>query len=633
MKPPFSENIRWYLLVLGLTAVLVLLAWLQYRSTRQVSDATTEHMRASLQDSLMDLRQGMERELTPLCYAFESNDGIPRNSATRDYLNRLERWHRGAAHPGLVRGVLVARALAADRPELLQLDENQDRATAMEWPKDLLPLRGWMRQVAPQTLHYEGSSGDSDDGPMARAAARGAHPSFPWSIDESIPALVHAELEIDRDAKGNTVGTMAWIVIRLDAQELGRSVFPELVQKNFGRASEAAYKIAVLAGADSSDLIYSSDGKFRGAGDELFDASLNLFGPPSLWRGGRRGPAEHAPSAGGHLAPAASGVAGLPNEAMGDDEAGLVQIEPIHHGDDEDSDWELVARHRQGSVEAAVADSYHRNLAINFGVLLLLGATMALVIATSRRASRLARSQVDFVAGVSHELRTPLTGIVAAAQNIADGVVEDPQRTVRYGKAILGQAKQLTDLVEQILLFSATHKGAHRYHLQLADVEEILEEAFQTTASLTGSAGFAVHCTIQPGLPQVRVDAQALSQCLQNLITNSVKYSGASRWIGIEANCAMDAVYGREVRIAVEDRGLGMEAAELQRIFEPFYRSPLVTAAQIHGSGLGLPLTKSMVEAMGGRLSVRSEPKKGSRFAIHLPVPSGALASAGTRTG
>jgi signal transduction histidine kinase len=83
-----------------------------------------------------------------------------------------------------------------------------------------------------------------------------------------------------------------------------------------------------------------------------------------------------------------------------------------------------------------------------------------------------------------------------------------------------------------------------------------------------------------------------------------------------------------EMRISVEDHGIGIDAAELQRIFEPFYRSPVVTAAQIHGTGLGLALAKNIAEAMGGSISVVSRVGVGSRFTIHLPLAS----SVGTET-
>jgi two-component system, OmpR family, sensor histidine kinase SenX3 len=636
MKSPtsslLSENIRWHALVAGLALVLALLALLQYRSTRLVSDATTEHLRSTLQDSLMDLRQGVGQELKTLCEAFQSDAGVPRSSASQEYIRRLERWRRTAAHPALIGQVLVVRSLDVDEPELLELREDLHRASSAKWTRELLPLRAWMQKSPLQSLGYSGATATLDadgSGVSQQASAQttsssaisaATHPIFPWLIDESIPALIHAELEVDRDARGKTVTSVAWVVMRLDLKVLGHDVLPELVQRNFGRESEAAYRIAVISLGESTGPIYSSDGSFQGS-DLISDASVNLFGRPEFLNREKRAPADPLPDTKPAIQlPLSYDPAGSRNQILKSDEDGPVHIDPIHYGD-KDPDWHILAQHRQGSVEAAVASSYHRSLVINFGVLFLLGITMTLIIANSRRSRRLAQLQVDFVAGVSHELRTPLTGIVAAAQNIADGVVDDKPRVVRYGNAILTQAQQLADLVEQILLFSATQKNAHRYHLQLADVETILNACVKTTSTLTKPAGFSVQRTIQPGLPQVLVDTKALSQCLQNLITNAAKYSGASRWIGVEAVTATDPMRGSEVTIAVEDRGLGMEPEELLHIFKPFYRSPEVTAAQIHGNGLGLPLTKSMVEAMGGRLTVSSRPKEGSRFTIHLPIP------------
>src|SRR5712692_5810287 len=109
MRLPSSENVRWYALVVGLAAVLALLAVLQYRASRQVSDATTEQMRASLQGSLMDLRQGLEGELAPLCRELEAESGVPAQNALSEYVDRFERWHRAAAHPRLVADVFVWR--------------------------------------------------------------------------------------------------------------------------------------------------------------------------------------------------------------------------------------------------------------------------------------------------------------------------------------------------------------------------------------------------------------------------------------------------------------------------------------------------------------------------------------------
>jgi len=285
-----------------------------------------------------------------------------------------------------------------------------------------------------------------------------------------------------------------------------------------------------------------------------------------------------------------------------------------------DRGWTIVARHRKGSLDAAVAAVYHRNLAVSFGVLLVLAGTIALVVMTTQRARRLAQLQMDFVASVSHELRTPLTGIVSAAQNAADGLVDNKVRAMRYGSAILGQAQQLSELIEQILLFSATEKGRYQYHFQWVDIPEVIEASLTSSASLVRSSGVRIEQTIEPNLPQIWVDFKALTQCLQNLIVNSIKYGGESRWVGIRAHFAQGSSARKEVVITVEDKGLGIGPEDMKKIFDPFYRSPIVAAAQIHGSGLGLSIVKTIAEAMGGKLTVESEVGKGSSFSVHLPA-------------
>ena len=123
-------------------------------------------------------------------------------------------------------------------------------------------------------------------------------------------------------------------------------------------------------------------------------------------------------------------------------------------------------------------------------------------------------------------------------------------------------------------------------------------------------------------LPCIIGDLSALSHCLQNLVGNAIKYSGQARWIGIRAFLDEARIPGhREIQISVQDRGIGVDKLEVAHIFEPFYRSPAVSAAQIHGTGLGLPLARSIAEAMNGKLTVESKLAIGSTFTLHLPIP------------
>ena len=234
---------------------------------------------------------------------------------------------------------------------------------------------------------------------------------------------------------------------------------------------------------------------------------------------------------------------------------------------------------------------------------------------------QLAKMQMDFVASISHELRTPLAVIRSAAENIADGVVEGEEQLARYGSVIRNQSRQITEMVNEILLFASTHDQTNRYTMRPLQVSEIVDHVLANTAELVRGMGFVVERAVEPNLPLVMGDPTALSQCLQNLLGNAIKYSGQGRSVRIHAFLEHTANrHHPEVRVSVSDRGIGIHGSEIERIFEPFYRSAAVRSSQIHGTGLGLPLAKSIAESMGGRLSVESKLGIGSVFTLHLPV-------------
>jgi two-component system phosphate regulon sensor histidine kinase PhoR len=131
----------------------------------------------------------------------------------------------------------------------------------------------------------------------------------------------------------------------------------------------------------------------------------------------------------------------------------------------------------------------------------------------------------------------------------------------------------------------------------------------------------SIEQSVPKNLPYVLGDGSALTRCLQNLVTNAIKYSAPNCKIAIVAEVHEAGVARRELRVHVRDNGIGIFFSELKDIFEAFYRSPRVVSAQIHGTGLGLALSKAIAEAMGGTLSVESEVGKGSTFTLHLPIP------------
>jgi signal transduction histidine kinase len=284
--------------------------------------------------------------------------------------------------------------------------------------------------------------------------------------------------------------------------------------------------------------------------------------------------------------------------------------------------WRLIVTHPSGSLEAAVGKVRRRNLIVSSSILAILGVSIGVLVVSTRRAQDLARQQMEFVAAVSHELRTPLAVIRSAADNLADGVVHEDPQVRRYGALVRGEGLRLTEMVEQILELAGIHSGQRGFALVPVAVTPLVRDVVDSFATLIEEAGLAVEYDLADSLPPVAGDEQALRRVFQNLVGNAIKYGARGAWIGLRARAA-----GREVQITVADRGIGIEAAEQPRIFEPFYRAPGVIAAQIHGAGLGLSLVQRIVEAHGGRITLRSAPGSGSEFTVHLPAASGEPAS------
>ena len=279
-----------------------------------------------------------------------------------------------------------------------------------------------------------------------------------------------------------------------------------------------------------------------------------------------------------------------------------------------------------------MAGARKRNLALSFGVLMLLTVSIGLLTTSSRRAQRLARLQMEFVAGVSHELRTPVAVIKSAAENLSQGVVGNAERVKRYGQMIEGEARRLGEMVERVLQYTGIESGlGYGVRTPLAP-QEIVESAIGNVLPLLGPDKVIIERQIPDTLPPVMGDAAALRSAVQNLVANAVKYGGADRWVGIKADHVRD---GRapEVRITVSDHGPGIPANELPHIFDPFYRGGDAVAQQIHGNGLGLSLVKRIVTAHGGHVSVVTRPGTGTAFTIALPAAEPDPSSSSVATG
>ena len=226
---------------------------------------------------------------------------------------------------------------------------------------------------------------------------------------------------------------------------------------------------------------------------------------------------------------------------------------------------------------------------------------------------RLEEEKSDLVATISHELRTPMTAVYGAATTLLhrEGALSQQQRR-QLLEVIESEAKRLAHITEEVLLTSQLDRGDLRIAHEVVDVADLVRTTVEAMATRLPDP-VLIDLDIQTEIGAASGDRDRVQQVVLNLLDNAVKYGGTNR-VAIR----VDAENG-SVCIAVTDEGPGIELADQERIFEKFYRADPQLAKAPAGTGLGLYISRELVERMGGTLRVISDPGKGATFAVRLP--------------
>ncbi len=227
-----------------------------------------------------------------------------------------------------------------------------------------------------------------------------------------------------------------------------------------------------------------------------------------------------------------------------------------------------------------------------------------------------------FLAHMSHELRTPLNGILGYAQLLKRDGSLNAQQLENVG-VVERSGEHLLTLINDLLDLAKIEAGRLDLHASIFDLPQLVKHAVDVISVRAGQAGLAFACHVDADLPQqVSGDERAIRQVLFNLLGNAVKFTEHG---GIEFRVAAQTNgTSCRVRFEVQDTGAGIDAQDLQRIFEPFQRGDAHT--RVEGTGLGLPISRRLVTAMGGTLDVISECGKGSTFIVELDLALAAVA-------
>lgn len=281
--------------------------------------------------------------------------------------------------------------------------------------------------------------------------------------------------------------------------------------------------------------------------------------------------------------------------------------------------FQLWVQHSSGSLNKAVNQLKNTNMLLSGGILLSLALSIIFLLITNRQVIQTNKQQMEFVAGITHEFRTPMAVIRSAAENINAGIVKDPEKSKIYGKLIRDEVARLTDMIEDALSFSGIVSGKRTWPFQLTDPSHLVESVFYDIHPLLEESKMTWSLKAELPLPEIFIDARAVKTAVRNLIQNAMKYSGNSTHIDIFVYAQLDKKHSK-VFIDVQDYGIGISSEDQKKIFDPFYRSRVVTEQNIHGNGLGLALVKGIMEDNKGRVFLKSEVNKGSTFTLEFPV-------------
>jgi signal transduction histidine kinase len=225
----------------------------------------------------------------------------------------------------------------------------------------------------------------------------------------------------------------------------------------------------------------------------------------------------------------------------------------------------------------------------------------------------LERLRRDLVANVSHELKTPISALRAHLENLLDGVEEPNRETLQV---MLGQSERLTRLIEELLDLSRLESGAVTLHLEPVRVAPLVDQVAREV-QIARSHGITFRNRVPVDLPAVDADRERLYQVLFNLLDNAFRFTPAGGSITVDAACRDD-----ECEISVADTGPGIPEEHIHFVFERFYRVDRARARGDGGTGIGLTIAKSVVEAHGGRIWAERVEGGGCRFTFVLPIPA-----------
>jgi two-component system phosphate regulon sensor histidine kinase PhoR len=232
------------------------------------------------------------------------------------------------------------------------------------------------------------------------------------------------------------------------------------------------------------------------------------------------------------------------------------------------------------------------------------------------RQKRIGQMKNDFIGNMTHELKTPISTIALSSEVLTDpGIVHEPERLRSYANIIRTENERLRTQVERVLQLSTLDKGELHLKRETVDMHKVLREVASSFRVQLAERAGELRIDAHAAKAQVTGDPVHLTNAVFNLVDNAVKYSPEKPVVSVTTSND-----GRWLHVAVKDNGIGIKREDLRHIFERFYRVHTGNVHNVKGFGLGLHYVDEIVRAHGGRITVDSEPGKGSVFTLELPT-------------
>jgi len=279
-------------------------------------------------------------------------------------------------------------------------------------------------------------------------------------------------------------------------------------------------------------------------------------------------------------------------------------------------DYQLGIQMKGNTVEDLVRKRTRTNviLLLVMDVILLLAAWF--VYRNIRQQIRLTQLKSDFISNVSHEIRTPLALINMYSETLEMGRISSEEKKHEYYKVINTEANRLSRMVNNILNFNKIESGRREYHFTKVNLNEEVELLIENYRQHLDKKGFQIDMLLDANLPDIRIDKEAVSEAIINLIDNAMKYSSDIKHIRIETE-----LKEADVCLKITDQGIGITDTDLSFVFDKFFRvSSGDLAYKTKGSGIGLSIVKHIMDAHEGKVEVESKLGEGSCFRLCFPI-------------